>query len=45
MNWDDLQAEKKYSAMAAYSQSKLANVLFTAELVKRLKGDFNLKHE
>jgi NAD(P)-dependent dehydrogenase (short-subunit alcohol dehydrogenase family) len=38
MNFDDLQAEKKYSGYHAYSQSKLANVLFTHELAKRLEG-------
>jgi len=38
MNFDDLQAEKKYSGYHAYSQSKLANVLFTYELAKRLEG-------
>ncbi len=35
--FDDLQAEKKYSQMQAYSQSKLANVLFTYELARRLQ--------
>lgn len=35
---DDLQMEKSYSKWAAYSQSKLANVLFTRELAKRLQG-------
>jgi len=39
MNFDDLQFEKtSYSAMGAYSQSKLANILFTKELAKRLAG-------
>jgi NAD(P)-dependent dehydrogenase (short-subunit alcohol dehydrogenase family) len=38
MNFDDLQAEKKYSGYHAYSQSKLANVLFTYQLAKRLDG-------
>ena len=38
MNFDDLNLEKSYSPASAYSQSKLANVLFTRELAKRLKG-------
>jgi len=38
MNFDDLQQEKRYSALKAYSQSKLAQVLFTHELSRRLEG-------
>ncbi|KAL7735422.1 hypothetical protein ACLKA6_019539 [Drosophila palustris] len=38
MNFDDLNSEKSYSSIDAYSQSKLANVLFTRELAKRLEG-------
>jgi len=38
MNWDDLQMEKNYDGTAAYSNSKLANVLFTRALAKRLEG-------
>lgn len=39
MDWDDLNFEKKpYNAMGAYSQSKLANVLFTRELANKLEG-------
>lgn len=38
MRWDDLQAEKSYDGMAVYAQSKLANILFTYELARRLKG-------
>lgn len=36
IHWDDLQSEKKYSKWGAYSQSKLANLLFTYELQRRL---------
>src|SRR6266852_7071190 len=35
---DDLQAEKHYSSMRAYGQSKLAIVMFTYELARRLQG-------
>src|SRR5215472_2725582 len=35
---DDLQAEKRYRSMRAYGQSKLALVLFTHELARRLEG-------
>ncbi|WP_136923699.1 SDR family oxidoreductase [Polyangium aurulentum] len=35
---DDLGKERKYGGMGAYSQSKLANVLFTYELARRLAG-------
>lgn len=38
MNFDDLQFEKKYDGWKAYGLSKLANVLFTYELVRRLEG-------
>jgi NAD(P)-dependent dehydrogenase (short-subunit alcohol dehydrogenase family) len=38
MNFDDLQMEKGYWVMKAYSQSKLAQVLFTYELSRRLQG-------
>jgi NAD(P)-dependent dehydrogenase (short-subunit alcohol dehydrogenase family) len=36
MRWNDLQTERRYTAMRAYSQSKLANVLFTQALARRL---------
>jgi NAD(P)-dependent dehydrogenase (short-subunit alcohol dehydrogenase family) len=38
LRFEDLQFEKKYSAMGAYSQSKLANVMYTYELARRLSG-------
>lgn len=38
INCDDLNSEKSYNKYKAYSQSKLANILFTQELAKRLKG-------
>lgn len=38
INRDDLQCEKSYARWTAYGQSKLANILFTRELSKRLKG-------
>jgi NAD(P)-dependent dehydrogenase (short-subunit alcohol dehydrogenase family) len=38
MDWDDLQMEKKYDGTQAYSNSKLANVLFTRALAARLEG-------
>ena len=38
LNFDDLQGERSYSGQRAYSQSKLANVVFTYELARRLEG-------
>jgi len=38
MKFDDLMGEKKFSGWFAYSASKLANILFTAELARRLEG-------
>jgi len=35
---DDLQAERRYSAMRAYGRSKLANVLFSNALARREAG-------
>ena len=36
MRFADLQSERRYSGMEAYARSKLANVLFTRELARRL---------
>ena len=38
IDFADLQGEMHYSAMKSYSQSKLAQVLFTHELAERTKG-------
>lgn len=38
ISFDDLQATRKYSVMGAYGSSKLANILFTRALAKRLQG-------
>ena len=37
INFDDLQSEKNYSAMGAYSQSKLACLMFAYEMQRRLE--------
>jgi len=38
IDFDDLQGERSWSGQTAYNQSKLANVLFTYELARRLEG-------
>ncbi|XP_076827964.1 retinol dehydrogenase 12, like isoform X2 [Brachyhypopomus gauderio] len=38
INLDDINSEKSYDKSKAYSQSKLANVLFTRSLAKKLQG-------
>lgn len=38
MNWEDINWTKNYWSVAAYSQSKLANILFTKELASSLAG-------
>jgi retinol dehydrogenase 14 len=38
LNFHELQGERGYDGSQAYSQSKLANVLFTYELARRLRG-------
>ncbi|KAM4540225.1 retinol dehydrogenase 14a [Fundulus diaphanus] len=38
INFEDLNSEKFYDKAFAYSRSKLANLLFTCELARRLEG-------
>ncbi|XP_069462022.1 retinol dehydrogenase 14 [Ambystoma mexicanum] len=38
INFDDLNSEISYNKSFAYSRSKLANILFTRELARRLEG-------
>lgn len=40
INVSDLNSANNYDPSEAYAQSKLANVLFTNELARRLKGLF-----
>lgn len=36
LHWEDIQLRRHYNGLAAYGQTKLANVLFTQELNRRL---------
>lgn len=38
LDFDDLQSKRSYSGFAVYARSKLANILFTTELARRLAG-------
>ncbi len=38
MRWHDLAHEREFSAFPAYGHSKLANILFSNELARRLRG-------
>jgi NAD(P)-dependent dehydrogenase (short-subunit alcohol dehydrogenase family) len=38
LDLDDLQCKKRYSGMTPYNRSKLANLLFTYDLARRLEG-------
>ena len=39
IDFDDLQSERRYDRFAAYGRSKLANLLFTYELQRRLAAN------
>lgn len=39
INFADVMLERRYDPMQAYSQSKLAQIMFTFDLAERLKGD------
>jgi retinol dehydrogenase-12 len=38
LDFDDLMSRREYKAMTVYGRSKLANILFTRALAKRLDG-------
>ena len=38
IHFDDLQGDRRYGGFGAYGQSKLAQILFTQELARRLQG-------
>jgi NAD(P)-dependent dehydrogenase (short-subunit alcohol dehydrogenase family) len=43
LNWNDIQLRRCYNGLRAYEQSKLANVLFTLELNRRLGPDSSIR--
>jgi len=44
IDWDDLQRTRNFTTGGAYTSAKLANVLFTIELARRLAGDGIVAH-
>jgi NAD(P)-dependent dehydrogenase (short-subunit alcohol dehydrogenase family) len=38
LDFEDLQSEHRYSGFGVYAKSKLANILFTSELARRVAG-------
>jgi NAD(P)-dependent dehydrogenase (short-subunit alcohol dehydrogenase family) len=38
LGWEDMQAERSYKTFREYGRSKLANILFTRALARRLRG-------
>jgi NAD(P)-dependent dehydrogenase (short-subunit alcohol dehydrogenase family) len=43
LNWKDIQLSRHYNLLRAYKQTKLANVLFTAELNRQLGAGSNVR--
>jgi len=43
IHWDDVQLRRRYNGLRAYRQSKLANVLFTLELNRRMGAQSKLR--
>jgi NAD(P)-dependent dehydrogenase (short-subunit alcohol dehydrogenase family) len=43
IHWGDVQLRRHYNGLRAYEQSKLANILFTLELNRRMGGKSNVK--
>jgi NAD(P)-dependent dehydrogenase (short-subunit alcohol dehydrogenase family) len=39
MGWEDMQAARSYRTFREYGRSKLANILFTRSLARRLEGE------
>jgi NAD(P)-dependent dehydrogenase (short-subunit alcohol dehydrogenase family) len=43
LRWEDIQLRRRYNGLLAYKQTKLANVLFTEELNRRLGSGSRVK--
>lgn len=43
LNWTDLQSRRRYNPLSVYKQTKLANVLFTAEFNRRWGESSNVR--